>query len=177
MGYNHGKTYFTGLQKAGLLGTYTKPGVNRQRELKSFSPTSYSSNGYYPYAQRYGQDSLHRSQSRRGDFWDGCAIKINVVNCFLLQLFLGPQTFTDLAEMVAKVRRPTNRVLDDETTDSESDIDYYNDEVSNVSETYDDQELLDQQTLRQRRNSRKRSSSFMDSEIISSTLGQFSHSP
>ena len=84
----------------------------------------------------------------------------------MLQLFLGPQTFTDLAEMVAKVRRPTNRVLDDETTDSESDIDYYNDEVSNVSETYDDQELLDQQTLRQRRNSRKRSSSFMDSEII-----------
>ena len=95
----------------------------------------------------------------------------------MLQLFLGPQTFTDLAEMVAKVRRPTNRVLDDETTDSESDIDYHNDEVSNVSETYDDQELLDQQTLRQRRNSRKRSSSFMDSEIISSTLGQFSHSP
>ncbi|XP_046440138.1 neuropathy target esterase sws-like isoform X1 [Daphnia pulex] len=145
VGYNHGKTYFIGLQKAGLLGTYTKPGVH-YRESKKSSPTTYpSANSCYPYNQRYGtNDTQHRSQGRR-----------------------GPQTFTDLAEMVAKVRGPVNRIPDDETSESGSDLEYDNDEVSNVSETYDDQDLVDHLNLRHRR---KRSSlSCTDSEILSST--------
>lgn len=77
-------------------------------------------------------------------------------------LFEGPQTFTDLAEMVAKVRGPVNRIPD-ESSDSESDLDYENDEVSNLSDEHDHE----QQFLRQRR---KRSSvSCTDSEILSST--------
>lgn len=142
VGYNHGKTYFIGLQKAGLLGTYTKPGVH-YRETKKSSPTTNTSNNYYPYNQRYGtNDTQHRSQGRR-----------------------GPQTFTDLAEMVAKVRGPVNRILDDETSESGSDLEYDNDEVSNVSDPYDDQDLIDHRNLRQRR---KRSSlSCTDSDILS----------
>lgn len=67
VGYNHGKTYFIGLQKAGLLGTYTKPGVH-YRETKKSSPTTNTSNNYYPYNQRYGtNDTQHRSQGRRGN--------------------------------------------------------------------------------------------------------------
>jgi hypothetical protein len=82
-------------------------------------------------------------------------------------LILGPQTFTDLAEMVAKVRGPVNRIPDDETSESGSDLEYDNDEVGNVSETYDDQDLVDHLNLRHRR---KRSSlSCTDSEILSST--------
>lgn len=67
--------------------------------------------------------------------------------------------------MVAKVRGPINQIPDG-SSESESDLDYDNDEVSNISEAYDDHEL-DQQILRQRH---KRSSvSFTDSEILSST--------
>jgi lysophospholipid hydrolase len=74
VGYNHGKTYFIGLQKAGLLGTYTKPGVH-YRESKKSSPTTYpSANSCYPYNQRYGtNDTQHRSQGRRGNLV-GCTL-------------------------------------------------------------------------------------------------------
>jgi hypothetical protein len=69
--------------------------------------------------------------------------------------------------MVAKVRGPVNRIPDDETSESGSDLEYDNDEVGNVSETYDDQDLVDHLNLRHRR---KRSSlSCTDSEILSST--------
>lgn len=67
--------------------------------------------------------------------------------------------------MVAKVRGPVNRILDDETSESGSDLEYDNDEVSNVSDPYDDQDLIDHRNLRQRR---KRSSlSCTDSDILS----------
>ena len=65
VGYNHGKTYFTGLQKAGLLGTFTKPGMHSTRDSKNVSPLAYDSN-CYPFMQRYGPERP-RDQGCRGN--------------------------------------------------------------------------------------------------------------
>ncbi len=121
VGYNHGKTYFTGLQKAGLISNLTKPPGHRRDNI-NVSPNSHGLSNYYPYSQRYGQDHTRRAHPHRA------------------------QTFTDLAEMIA--RCPTNR-MKEQFSESESEEDY-SEEVDGLSEAYDDQDVNDQ-ILRQRR--------------------------
>lgn len=67
-----------------------------------------------------------------------------------LNLLLEPQTFTDLAEMVAKVRSP-NRITTGDFSDTESEEDD-SEEADGLSEAYDDHDVNDQ-ILRQRRKS------------------------
>lgn len=130
VGYNHGKTYFAGLKRAGLLNNLTKSSSSHlPRGMKNTSPNSHGQKEYYPYSHRFERETQHRPQGAR-----------------------GPQTFTDLAEMVAKVRSPVNQqsVQDDSSTDSgESDLEE-DEEVDSISDPYDDKDVNDQ-ILRQRR--------------------------
>jgi len=93
VGYHHGQTYFAGLQKAGMLGVFTRS----SKESKSF----------------FGFGGLSRSQ--------------------------GQQTFTDLAEMVAKVRGPINKK---KNVDSELE--------DNEEEYLSEQDALDDNSIRYR---------------------------
>jgi len=87
VGYHHGKTYFAGLKKAGLLGVYTKSETSTD-SMKS--PSSFFGFG--------GRPDLSRTQ--------------------------GQQTFTDLAEMVAKVRGPTNKKNEESESEENNEEEY-----------------------------------------------------
>jgi len=87
VGYHHGKTYFAGLKKAGLLGAFTKTEIS--------TDSSKSSSSFFGFG---GRPDLSRTQ--------------------------GQQSFTDLAEMVAKVRGPTNKKYEDSDSEEGNDEEY-----------------------------------------------------
>jgi hypothetical protein len=141
------------------MNNLTKP-TGHKKEYKNVSPTSYGLPNYYPYSQRY-EDHTRRAHPQRSIAVS--FLSIEKCSSYPVLFFLGPQTFTDLAEMVAKVRCP-NRMNSDEFSESESEVDY-SEENEELSEAYDDHNVNDQ-ILRQRR---KNSSIISDGDFIPSS--------